>query len=198
MKTKSKSSSTTTRGKVSPKKKMTSTAKKKKSAVLKKKITAKKTVTKKTTGKTVRKSIKKKTTVKISGKKKSPVSKRMKTAPGMDISGTTVISESIEVFYKAPEAQSSIQTDPSPLKGQEVGKITHYYSHLGIGIVEIEHGKLQIGDTVHIKGHTTDFEQVVDSMQIEHQNIQKAEPGQIIGLKVREMVRVNDHVYLKG
>ena len=108
-----------------------------------------------------------------------------------------VISESIKVSYAAPEAESPVQTTPSLLKEQEVGKVTHYYSHLGIGIIEMEHGKLRIGDTVHIKGHTTNFEQVVDSMQIEYQNIQEAEPGQIIGLKVREMVRVNDHVYLK-
>ncbi|MBI1820388.1 MAG: hypothetical protein HY036_03430 [Nitrospirae bacterium] len=84
------------------------------------------------------------------------------------------------------------------MKEQEVGKITHYYSHIGIGIVELgQQGKLRIGDALHIKGHTTDFEQVVNTMQIEHENIQEAGPGQTIGLQVREMVRVNDRVYKK-
>jgi putative protease len=56
---------------------------------------------------------------------------------------------------------------------------------------------LTVGDTIVVKGPTTDFEQVVDSMQIEHQNIQRAEPGQSIGLKVVQNARENDTVYKK-
>jgi putative protease len=54
-----------------------------------------------------------------------------------------------------------------------------------------------VGDTIALKGPTTDFEQVVESMQIEHQNVQSAKAGQSIGLKVTQRVRENDMVYKK-
>ncbi len=54
---------------------------------------------------------------------------------------------------------------------------------------------LTVGNTIHIKGHTTDFEQTVETLQIEHQEVPKAEKGQIIGLKVKDYVREHDIVY---
>ena len=54
-----------------------------------------------------------------------------------------------------------------------------------------------MGDTIHIKGHTTDFEQVVDSMEIEHQPVKLAEAGAAVGVKVRDVVREHDNVYKK-
>jgi len=54
---------------------------------------------------------------------------------------------------------------------------------------------LAVGDRILIKGSTTDLEQVVESMQIEHKDVQRAEAGQSIGLKVKERVRENDTVY---
>jgi putative protease len=75
-----------------------------------------------------------------------------------------------------------------------VGKVTHYYTHLGVAVVELE-DELKIGDVIHIKGHTSDFTQTVDSMQIEHQPIEVAKPGQAIGLKVKEHAREHDIVY---
>jgi putative protease len=76
-----------------------------------------------------------------------------------------------------------------------VGKVTHYYSKIGVAIVEITDEALNIGDTIRIKGHSTDFTQTVDSMQIEHQAIEKAEIGHTIGLKVKEKCREGDIVY---
>jgi putative protease len=78
---------------------------------------------------------------------------------------------------------------------ERVGRITHYFTKLGVGVVELREGDLKIGDTIHIKGHTTDFEQKVDSMQIEHQPVERATKGQSIGLKVKEHVREHDVVY---
>lgn len=49
-----------------------------------------------------------------------------------------------------------------------VGRITHYYSHLNVGIIELTEGELYVGDVIHIKGKHTDFTQTVDSIQIEH------------------------------
>jgi putative protease len=78
---------------------------------------------------------------------------------------------------------------------ERVGRITHYFTRLGVGVVELTDGDLKIGDTIHIKGHTTDFEQKVESMQIEHKPIEHATKGQSIGLKVKEHVREHDIVY---
>ena len=75
-----------------------------------------------------------------------------------------------------------------------VGKITHYFGKIEVGIVELSKG-LSVGDTIHIKGSTTDFEQTVDSMQVEHESIEKAKKGDVIGLKVKDKVKEGDEVY---
>ncbi|MEM1990844.1 MAG: U32 family peptidase C-terminal domain-containing protein, partial [Candidatus Bathyarchaeia archaeon] len=75
----------------------------------------------------------------------------------------------------------------------EVGKVTHYFSKIGVAVVELK-APLAVGDRIIIRGPTTDFEQVVESMQIEHKNIEKAEAGQSIGLKVNQRVRERDIV----
>ena len=74
------------------------------------------------------------------------------------------------------------------------GKITHYYDSIGVAAVEAA-DYIVVGNSIHIKGHTTDFEQKVESMQIEHQTVTKAVKGQAIGLKVKDYVREHDLVY---
>jgi len=76
----------------------------------------------------------------------------------------------------------------------EVGKVTHFYSKISVAVVQLT-APLSVGDTILIKGDTTNLEQTVDSMQIEHENIQKAEAGKAIGLKVKDRVRPGDTVY---
>ncbi len=76
-----------------------------------------------------------------------------------------------------------------------IGKITHYFEKIGVAVIEIS-GKLKVGDTIRIKGATTDFEQQVESMQIEHEQITQAKKGQAIGMKVLGKVREGDLVYL--
>lgn len=78
----------------------------------------------------------------------------------------------------------------------EVGRITHFFSKIDVAVIELK-AALSVGDTIAIKGPTTDFEQRVDSMQIEHKNVQRAEPGQSIGLKVLQRVRETDAVFKK-
>jgi translation elongation factor EF-1alpha len=78
----------------------------------------------------------------------------------------------------------------------EVGHITHFFSKIGVAVVELT-APLAVGDRILIKGPSTDFEQVVASMQIEHENIPKAEAGQAIGLKIAEHVKERDVVYKK-
>jgi len=83
-----------------------------------------------------------------------------------------------------------------PMPGEErVGVVTHYYGHLSVAAIRIESGSLRVGDTIRILGHTSDFRQRVDSMQIEHQPVTEAGRRQEIGIKVTEHVRENDDVY---
>jgi len=77
----------------------------------------------------------------------------------------------------------------------QVGRVTHYYSHLSVAAVLVESEPLKVGDTIHIKGHTTDLTQPVESMEFEHQPIQEAKPGQNVGIKVRDHVREHDTVF---
>jgi len=78
----------------------------------------------------------------------------------------------------------------------EVGRVTHFFTRISVAVVELS-GTLAVGDTILVKGPTTDFEQVVESMQIEHENIERAEAGQSIGLKTEQRVREEDIVYKK-
>jgi len=55
-----------------------------------------------------------------------------------------------------------------------IGRITHYFTNIGVAVVELTDGKLSVGDKIHIKGATSDFEQMIDSMQIEHESVEKA------------------------
>lgn len=82
----------------------------------------------------------------------------------------------------------------SPKEGKLIGKIIHYYGNIGVGIIELV-GDLSVGDTIRVKGGSIDFEQKIESMQIEHKDIQKAKKGQSVGLKVKEKVKEGDEVY---
>jgi translation elongation factor EF-1alpha len=78
----------------------------------------------------------------------------------------------------------------------EIGRVTHFFSKISVAVIELK-AVLSVGDTIVVKGPNTDFEQAVDSMQIEHQNVERAEKGQSIGLKVAQRVRETDVVYKK-
>jgi len=77
----------------------------------------------------------------------------------------------------------------------EIGKISHYFSKIGVAAIEITNGSLSVGDTIHVKGHTTDFTQTVDSIQLDNQPITTATPGQAVGIKVKDHARQHDAVY---
>ena len=79
----------------------------------------------------------------------------------------------------------------------QVGKVSHYFAKIGVAVIDVTEGSIKIGDEIHIKGHTSDFRQKISSMQMEHENVEIAEPGQSIGMKVTEPVRANDAVYKK-
>ena len=80
-------------------------------------------------------------------------------------------------------------------KEMQIGKVSHYFTKIGVAIIEVANGNIKVGDELHIKGHTSDFMQKVHSMQIEHEKVEMAEPGQSIGIKVDQHVRANDLVF---
>lgn len=75
-----------------------------------------------------------------------------------------------------------------------VGEIIHYFPHVSAGVIKLAKD-LKSGETVQIKGHTTDFKQAVDSLQVDHVPVAEAKKGQEIGLKVKNRVRIGDTVY---
>ena len=85
---------------------------------------------------------------------------------------------------KAPEGEKKL-----------IGKVTHFFGKINVAVIELD-STLNVGDKISIEGPLTNFKQTVDSMQIEHENLDSAGKGQAIGLKVKDRVRVGDLVYL--
>ena len=81
-----------------------------------------------------------------------------------------------------------------PEEGKLIGKVSHYFSKIGVAVIELS-DTLKVGDTIRIVGGETDFNQVVESMEIEHQKVQEAKAGDSVGLKVSQKVREGYKVY---
>ena len=81
------------------------------------------------------------------------------------------------------------------MEEKEIGVVEDYFAHVDVLALKITNGTLSTGDTIHIKGHTTDFTQKIESMEIEHEAIEKANVGDSVGIKVSERVRRHDKVY---
>ncbi|MFZ1936320.1 MAG: hypothetical protein WCB27_15460 [Thermoguttaceae bacterium] len=77
----------------------------------------------------------------------------------------------------------------------EIGKVVHYFSKAGVAAIQVTQNVLRVGDTIHVKGHTSDFTQKIDSMQVDNQAVSEAAVGQTIGLRVKEHAREHDLVY---
>jgi len=77
---------------------------------------------------------------------------------------------------------------------EEIGKVTHYYGHINVAVLQLDE-ELKLGDKIHIFGHTTDFEQRVSSIEIEHHPVVWVKPGDHVAVKVIEPVREHDIVY---
>jgi putative protease len=77
---------------------------------------------------------------------------------------------------------------------EKVGVVTDYYARIGVAAVRLTDGDLSLGDRIRVHGHTTDFTQTVDSMQVEHRPVEHAPAGSEVALKVRERVRRHDQV----
>lgn len=77
---------------------------------------------------------------------------------------------------------------------REVGMVTHYWSQLGVAGIHLTE-PVDIGDHIHVLGHTSDFEQDIESMQIEHHDVLHANAGEDVGIRVNDHAREHDKVY---
>lgn len=77
----------------------------------------------------------------------------------------------------------------------KVGEITHWYGEIGVAGIDVT-DEIHVGDTIHITGNTTDFTQRVESIQIDHEQVDEARRGDAIGIEVKDRVRVHDDVYI--
>ena len=77
---------------------------------------------------------------------------------------------------------------------EQIGRVTHYFNKIGVMAIELT-GDLKIGDTIHVKGHTSDWTEDIVSMQVEHDPVEKAGPGDSIGIKVDGHAHEHDVVY---
>lgn len=154
---------------------------------VKKKTLAKKSPPRKKAAK--KKSLKKKT-------KKKPA--RRTTVKKTGLQAAPVIAVAEPVVEPGPPPRPLPPLEEPARNETAVGTVTHYYSHLNVAVVQINKGELKTGNTIHIKGHSTDFMQAVESMEYEHRHIDQASAGQSVGIKVKDHAREHDIVYLVG
>jgi putative protease len=80
------------------------------------------------------------------------------------------------------------------MREERIGIVSNYYKKIGVAAATLE-GDLAVGNIVHIKGNRTDFSQKVESMQVEHKNIERAKKGDDVGIRVKEYTRAHDVIY---
>lgn len=80
------------------------------------------------------------------------------------------------------------------MSGTQIGQITHYFDQINVAALTLTE-PLRVGDTIHILGHSTDFKQEVTSLQIEHQAVNEAKPGDDVGMKVIQKVHPHDKIF---
>lgn len=77
---------------------------------------------------------------------------------------------------------------------QEVGTVTHFFAKISVAVIELK-ASISVGDKILVRGPTTNLEQIINSMEIEHKKVERAEAGQSIGMKMDDRVRERDSVY---
>jgi hypothetical protein len=121
-----------------------------------------------------------------------------KKAPARKPAAKRAAPKSKAAARTAPRPRPAAAPQPparGPMAGEvRVGVVTHYYGHLSVAAVRLEVA-LSVGQTIRVLGHTSDFRQRVDSMQIEHESVTEAIAGDEIGLKVTQHARDNDVIY---
>ncbi|MFH1046659.1 MAG: hypothetical protein V1727_06845 [Candidatus Omnitrophota bacterium] len=129
------------------------------------------------------------------GKAKTVKVKKIKIAAKGPAAGKCKVKKAKKPLVK----KTALRAKKAPAKktpaAQIVGKVTHYFPRVNAGVILVTKGTIAVGDTLQIKGHTTDFQQKITSMQMNNAAIQKAKGGDEIGILVKEPVRDHDIVY---
>jgi len=139
---------------------------------------------------------------KAPARKSAPRKKAVKTvrkparkAPARRAASRTTKRVARPAVRAKPQVAAARAPQAAAPPGQRIGVITHYYGHLSVAVIKLEGATLRVGDTIHIRGFTTDFSQRVESLQVEHQSVPEVGPQDDFGLKVRNHVREHDVVY---
>jgi hypothetical protein len=143
-----------------------------------------------TRGKTRR--VRKTSTVRKEPAKKSPVRRAPKKVRPTAEAAVKPARPPAQPVTATPT--SSLPAQPAP-PGERIGVVTHYYSHLSVAILRLESTTLRVGDVIHIRGHTTDFSQRVESLEVGHAPATEVGPNDNFGLKVVQHAREHDVVY---
>jgi hypothetical protein len=186
----------TTRKKVARKKAAAKKTARKK--VVRKKTAAKKAARKKAAAKktTRKKVVRKKTAAKKTARKKTTAKK---TGRGGKVAKPAAPRPS-EIGKPAESAAPQVVSATEGAKiaagaPTRIGVITHYFGRVGAGVISLESGELRVGDTIHVRGHTTDFYQRVNRIELDHAQVEIAEPGQSVGVELTQRVREHDEVF---
>jgi len=95
----------------------------------------------------------------------------------------------------SPAKPAAMPARPAP-PGERIGIVTHYFSHIAVAVLKLDPGaRLRVGDNIRVQGHTTDFSQRIESLQVDHAPVTEVGRQDDFGLKVREHARENDVVY---
>lgn len=85
--------------------------------------------------------------------------------------------------------------DAPAVQEQEVGIVEHWFGHIDVAGIKITKGPVKVGDKLHFKGHTTDFTDTIQAIQIEHNSVPEAKTGDDVGIRVSQRVREHDKVF---
>lgn len=97
---------------------------------------------------------------------------------------------------RRPSAPKSHPATIAKLYPKRIGSVIHYYAQSQAALIKIETGEIEVGDAVHIHGHTTDFYERIEELRVDDQAVQRAKSGQTVGIKLSRTVRENDGIYL--
>ena len=129
--------------------------------------------------------VKPKVKVKGNSKPKTKAKGKVKSVKAVKCSVKKTAKKSVKKTIKAaPE-----------LNLEKLGEVTHYFPHVKAAAVMILKDSIKLGDNIYIKGHTSDFKEKVNSIQLDHAKIEEGKKGQEIGLFVKSRVRIGDSVY---
>lgn len=126
---------------------------------------------------------------KVRAKAKGGVGKTKKLKPKKPVARKKTVK-------RAPAKKSKQKTKKAlELNLEKIGEVTHYFPHVRAAAIMVGKAGMNVGDQIYIKGHTTDFKEKINSMQLDHVSIEAAKKGQEIGLLVKSRVRIGDSVY---